>query len=86
MNNPPSSPDGFDQWVAHRRNVQPPEDLSELVMQQINDTRAVYQQTLSFRILQQIERSRLARCCACSGALAVGCFPFLFLAYVAKFL
>jgi hypothetical protein len=39
-----------------------------------------------FALIQRIERSRLARLAVCSGAFLIGGFPFLVVAWVARFL
>lgn len=86
MTNNSVEPDGFRQWIASRRDVQPPEHLSDQIMRRVREGQSLQREVAWLRLVHRIERSRLARCCVCSGALAVGGIPFLFLAYVAKFL
>ena len=77
--------DPYEQWLAERRSVSPPVELSNQVMCRIAEIEQQRQSVWWLRMVQHIERSRAARFAVCSGALAIGVIPFLFLAYVSKF-
>lgn len=71
----------YEHWLAERRNVFPPEVLADQIMNQVTELEYQRQSVWWLRLVQQIERSRAARWAVCSGALAIGCLPFVFFAY-----
>lgn len=75
----------YEQWLAECREVSPPSALADQVMSRVAALERERQDVWWLRWVQLIERSRTARWAAYSGALAVGVFPFVFLAHVAKF-
>lgn len=81
-----TDPNPFEHWLAERREICPPSDLSAQVMDQIVELEGRRHQIWSLLLIQRIERSRTARWAVCGGALAIGGLPYLFLAHVAKFL
>ena len=78
--------DPYEQWLAERRSVSPPVELSNQVMCRIAEIEQQRQAVWWLSLVQRIEQSRASRWAVCSGALAIGVIPFIFLAYVSKFL
>jgi len=76
----------YQQWLARRREVRPPFELADQIMSQVTELESQRRSIGAWLLVERIERSRAARWAVCSGALAIGCFPFLVLAYVAKLL
>lgn len=74
----------YEQWLAKRRDVSPPATLADQIMSQVAELERQRRGILWLRLVQRIERSRAARWAVCSGALAIGCLPFVFLARVAQ--
>jgi hypothetical protein len=75
----------YDQWLAKCREVSAPAALADRIMSQVATMQRQRRSLLWLRVVQRIERSRASRWAVCGGALAVGCLPFVFLAYVAQF-
>jgi hypothetical protein len=74
----------YDQWLTKSRDVSAPATLAELIMSHVA-TMERQRRSLGWLLLvQRIERSKVSRWAVCSGALAVGCLPFVFLAHVAQ--
>jgi hypothetical protein len=75
----------YEQWLAKCREASPPAALADRIMSQVANMEHQRRSLWRLRVVQRIERSRAARWAVCSGALAVGCLPFVFLAHVAQF-
>jgi hypothetical protein len=74
----------YDQWLAKCREVSAPSALADRIMSQVTTMERQRRRLLWLRLVQRLERSRASRWAVCGGALAVGCSPFVFFAYVAK--
>ena len=74
----------YENWLAKRREVAPPESLTDQIMNQVMEADLQRRSVWWLHLVHQIERSRAACWAACGGALAIGGLPFLFLARVAK--
>ncbi len=74
----------YEKWLAERRGVSPPATLADQIMSQVAEVERQRRGLWWLRVVQRIERSRVARWAVCGGALAVGCLPFVFLARVAQ--
>jgi hypothetical protein len=74
----------YEQWLAERREVSPPATLADQIMSQVTELERQRQGIWWLCLVQRIEHSRAARWAVCSGALAIGCLPFVFLAHVAQ--
>lgn len=72
----------YDEWLASRRAVIVPDELTDRVMAAVE--MRVVQRKHYVRLADRINESRSARMTACLAALLVGCLPFLFVAYVAQ--
>lgn len=72
----------YDEWLASRRAVVVPDELTDRVMAAVE--MRVVQRKHYVRLADRINESRSARMTACLAALLVGCLPFLFVAYVAQ--
>lgn len=75
----------YDQWLAKCREVSASATLADRIMSQVAAMERQRRSFLWLRLVQRIECSRASRWAVCGGALAIGCLPFVFLAYVAKF-
>jgi hypothetical protein len=75
----------YERWLAECREVSPSATLADQVMSQVVDFEHQRRNIWWLRLIQRIEHSRAARWTVCSGALAIGGSPFVFLAHVAKF-
>ena len=82
MTNELPAPEQYERWLAERREVGPSSSLADQIMTQVAELERQSQDNRWLRLAQQIERSRSTRWSVCAGALAIGCLPFLFLAYV----
>ncbi|MEQ8835471.1 MAG: hypothetical protein RID07_01555 [Lacipirellulaceae bacterium] len=71
--------DLYQQWLAQRREIAPPETLPDEIMGEVFELEQRRQEFWWLLLAQQVERSRIARCGMCGGALAIGGLPFLFL-------
>ena len=76
----------YNRWITERQSVSPSVNLSDQIMGQVAELEQQRQTIWWLSLVQRIERSRAARWAVCGGALAIGGLPFLFLAYVSKFL
>jgi hypothetical protein len=76
----------FEQWLAERRQVSPPAGLADQIMSQVAEFERGRRDLWWLLVVQRIEQSRAARWAVCGGALAIGCLPFVFLAYVSQLL
>jgi hypothetical protein len=76
----------YEQWLAKRRQFTPPAGLAEEIMDQVANLERQRRAIWWLRLIQRIEHSRAARWAVCGGALAIGCLPFVFLAYVSQLL
>jgi hypothetical protein len=76
----------YEKWLAERREVAPPATLADQIMSQVAEFERGRRDLWWLRVVQRIEHSRAARWAVCCGALAIGCLPFVFLAYVSQFL
>ncbi len=76
----------YEKWLAGLRSTSPPETLPDQIMSQVAELERQRQYIWWLRCVQRIEHSGAARWAVCGGALAVGGFPFVFLAYVSKVL
>lgn len=85
MTNKPTEQNPYEHWLAERRDAKPAANLSDQIMTQIAELERQRHNIWWLRLIEQIERRRAARWAVCSGALAFGGLPFLFLASVAKF-
>lgn len=74
----------YEQWLAERRNVSAPATLADQIMSQVAELERQRREIWWLGVIAWIERSRAARWAVSGGALAVGCVPFVFLAYVAR--
>ena len=74
----------YEQWLAERREVSPPATLADQIMSQVANMERQRRGILWLRVIQRIEQSRAARWAVCGGALAIGSFPFVFLARAAQ--
>jgi hypothetical protein len=75
----------YEQWLAECREVAPPATLGDQIMNQVAKMERQRRDLWWLRLIQRIEHSRAARWAVCGGALAIGCLPFVFFAYVAQF-
>jgi len=75
----------YEQWLAERRGVAPPETLADQIMSQVAGLERQRRDVWWLRWVWRIECSRSARLAVCGGAAAVGILPFIFLAHVARF-
>jgi hypothetical protein len=75
----------YDQWLAKCREVSAPATLADRIMSQVATMDGQRRSLWWLRLVQTVERSRASRWAVCSGALAIGGLPFVFLAYVAQF-
>ena len=76
----------FDIWIAERKSASSSVNLADQIMSQVAELEQQRQNIWWLSLVQRIEHSRAARWAVCGGALAIGGLPFLFLAYVSKFL
>ena len=76
----------YKQWLAKCRDTSAPAALADRIMSQVANMERQRRSLWWLRLVQRIERSRALRSAVCSGALAVGCVPFVFLAHVAQFI
>ena len=74
----------YEQWLSERREVSPPATLADQIMSQVAELERQRREVWSLRVVQRIEQSRAARWAVCSGALAIGCLPFVFLVRAAQ--
>lgn len=74
----------YEQWLAERREVAPLATLADQIMSQVAELERQRRDVWWLRLIQRIEQSRAARWAVCGGALAIGCFPFVFLARTAR--
>ena len=72
----------YDEWIASRRAVMVPDELTNRVMVAVE--KRVLQRKRYVRLADRINESQPARLTACLAALLVGCLPFLFVAYAAQ--
>ncbi len=77
--------DFYNRWLAQRRQELPPSTLPDEIMKRVGELEQHRQATRWLRLIQRVEHSRVSRWAVCGGALVVGSLPFLFLAYVARF-
>ena len=75
----------YERWLTKCRDVSPPESLVDQIMTQVANLERQRQDIWWLRLIQRIEHSPAARWAVCGGALAIGGLPFVFLAYVARF-
>ena len=75
----------YKQWLAKRREETPPATLTDQIMSRVVELDHQRQTIWRLRLMRRIEESRVSRWAVCGSALAVGSLPFVFLAYVAKF-
>ena len=75
----------YEQWLAERREDHPPAHLADQIMSHVMELERQRQNIWWLRLVQQIERSRVARWCVCGGALAIGSLPFFFFARASSF-
>jgi hypothetical protein len=75
----------YEQWLAKCRQVSAPAALADQIMSQVARMERQRRSLWWLRLVQWIERSRASRWAVYGGALAMGCLPFVFLAYVAQF-
>ena len=75
----------YEQWLTERREVCPPANLTDQIMIQAAELERQRQSIWWLRLVQQIERSRVARWSVCGGALAIGSLPFFFFARASSF-
>ena len=85
MSNQPDEPNPYEHWLAQRAEVIPPAELSDRIMSQVIVLDKQHH-NWSTVWLHRVESNRVGQWAVCGGALAIGCLPFFFLAYVAKFL
>ena len=74
----------YDEWIAYRRAAEPSLDLSDRVMAAVEERDA--QPKVYVSLADGMHQSQTARWAACFAAMLVGSLPFLYVAYVAKFL
>ena len=74
----------YEQLLAECSEVSPPATLADEIMSQVAALERQRRGIWWLRLVQRIERSRVARWAVCGGALAIGGLPFVFLAHVAK--
>jgi hypothetical protein len=72
----------YDEWIASRRALKAPRELTDRVMNAVEDR--IVQRTHYVCLADRINESRPARLTACLAALAVGCLPLLFVAHAAQ--
>jgi hypothetical protein len=72
----------YDEWLAERRQISPPATLANQIMNQVAKLERQRRENLRLRLIQRIEHSRGLRWAVCSGAIAIGSLPFVFLAHV----
>ena len=78
--------DPYDRWLAERRGGKPQADLADRIMNRVADFERRRWKIWWLIAVEKIERRRMAQWVVCSGAFGIGGLPFLYLAYVAKFL
>lgn len=71
----------FDDWIASRREVEPPAGLADTVMNSLKNRDSTVP---VIRLADRLNDSRSARVAACLAGLLVGCLPFVVLAYIAQ--
>lgn len=84
MTDKPSEQEPYAQWLAKHRDVSPPATLAAEIMSQVAELERQRRDVWWLRLIQRIEHSWAARWAVCSGALAVGCLPFVLLVRVAQ--
>ncbi len=72
---------GYDEWLAGRRAIEPPSDLTDRAMVTVE---AGATQRPVARLSDRLNASLPARWGVCIASLLVGCLPFLYVAYAAK--
>ena len=74
----------YDEWIANRRDVEPPCGLADRVMDEVihQDARLHHRVRLTERMNNIIP----ARWAACLSASLVGSLPFFYVAYAARLL
>ena len=77
----------YREWIERRRNVDAPSEFSDRVMQSIEELKlSTEEDRRSSPLLHAINESWLGQTAICLAALAVGMIPFVFTAYLAKFI
>ena len=76
----------YELWLAERREDSPSVTIIDQIMSRVEMLEHHRRDIWWLLLVQRIEKSRSARWAVCSGALAIGGLPFLFLAHVSKFL
>lgn len=71
----------YDDWLARCRSVSPPPDLTDCVMNSVEERANRPRNVL---LAERMNASLSTRLAACLAALLVGSLPFLFVAYVAQ--
>lgn len=84
MTDKPDEQTTYEQWLAKHRDVSPPATLAAQIMSQVAELERQRRDVWWLRLIQRIEHSLAARWAVCSGALAIGCLPFVLLARVAQ--
>lgn len=85
MTEKPTEQNPYEYWLAERREIAPPVNLSDQVMTRVMEFDRQRQNVWWLLLVEWIERRRLARWAICGGALAIGGLPYLFLAHVPSF-
>lgn len=85
MTDTTSEQNPYEHWLAERRDVSPPVNLTDQIMSQVVDFENHRQSIWWLLLVEQIERSRAARWAICCAALAIGAVPYLVLAHVPSF-
>ena len=77
--------DQYEQWLAHRRRVEPPKGFSDRVMSAAGRKQeSEFRQHALLRLLALMVTSRPGKIAACCFAFLLGISPFLYLVYLAQ--
>ncbi len=82
MTGKPRKQDPYEHWLAERREVCPPANMSDQVMSHVAELDRQRHGVWWLLLIEQIERRRVARWAVCCIALAIGSLPYLLLAHV----
>ena len=74
----------YDDWIANRRAVEPPSELTDRVMALVEKQNLSGSRSLG--LVESLNESPLLRVAACFVSSLVGSLPFLYAAYVAQLL
>ncbi len=82
----PNEDNSWNRWIAARLEVRPDEDLIDRIMNDVQSLERQQNVAWTTELIMKLEHNLFARMAVCAAALLIGGLPFLFLAYIAKFL